>query len=89
VERDEELEELLSRAAGSVGSERIQAEIEQKHQERVRQSGKPEGAVFRRPGRRATVEQVQAVVAAEVLGQEARAFQRQRKGGAGQVRVSP
>jgi len=46
----------------------------------VRQSAKPEDAAFRRPGRRATVEQVQAVVT-EVLGQDARAFQRQRKGG--------
>jgi REP element-mobilizing transposase RayT len=80
MERDEELEELLSRASLSVGSEQFQAEIEQKHQERVRQSGTREDAAFRRPGRRATVEQVRAVVA-KVLGQEARAFQRPRKGG--------
>jgi hypothetical protein len=80
AERDEELELLLSQATRSVGSERFQAEIEGKHQERVKRSGKPEDVAFRRPGRRATIEQVRAVVG-RVLGQEARAFQRQRKGG--------
>jgi len=80
AERDEELEVLLSHATRSVGSERFQAEIEQKHQERVRQSGKPEDAAFRQLGRRATVKQVEAVVS-KVLGQERGAFQRQRKGG--------
>jgi hypothetical protein len=80
AERDEELELLLSQATRSVGSERFQAEIEGKHQERVKRSGQPEDVAFRRPGRRATIEQVRAVVG-RVLGQEARAFQRQRKGG--------
>ena len=80
AERDEELELLLGQATRSVGSERFQAEIEGKHQERVKRSGKPEDVAFRRPGRHATVEQVRAMVE-RVLGQEARAFQRQRKGG--------
>ena len=80
VERDEELETLLTRATGSVGSERFQAEMEQKQQERLKQIGRQEDAAFRRLGRRATVDQVQAVVA-KVLRQERRAFQRQRKGG--------
>jgi REP element-mobilizing transposase RayT len=78
AERDEELEQLLSSAVGSVGSERFQAEAEQKRQDRLRQSSQPEDAAFRRPGGRATVEQVQQGVAG-VLGQEMRAFQRQRK----------
>jgi REP element-mobilizing transposase RayT len=78
AERDEELELLLSQATRSVGSERFQAEIEGKHPERVKSSGKPEDVAFRRPGRRATVEQVRAVVE-RVVGQEAKAFQRQRK----------
>lgn len=78
AERDEELEELLNSAFGSVGSARFQAEVEQKRLELVRQSGRPEDAAFRRPGRWATVEQVHQAVA-EVLGQDARAFQRQRK----------
>jgi REP element-mobilizing transposase RayT len=80
AERDEELELLLSQATGSVGSERFQAEMEQKQQQRVRECRKPEDAAFRRPGRRATIEQVQAVVG-EVLGREARVFRRQQKGG--------
>jgi putative transposase len=80
AERDEELELLLSEATRSVGSERFQAEIEGKHQQRVQQSVKREDAAFRRPGRRATVEQVRAVVG-KVLGQQAGAFERQRKGG--------
>ncbi|MFN8008243.1 MAG: transposase [Terriglobia bacterium] len=78
VERDEELEGLLSRESGSVGSERFQAEMEQKRQERVRESRKPEDAAFRRPGRWVTIEQVQEAVA-RVLGQEVSEFQRQRK----------
>jgi hypothetical protein len=78
AERDEELEELLGSAFGSVGSARFQAEVEQKRHERVRQSGTLEDAAFRRPGGWATTEQVQQAVV-EVLGQEARAFQRQRK----------
>jgi hypothetical protein len=80
AERDEELEVLLSRATRSVGSDRFQAEIDQKHEARVKQSGKREDAAFRRPRRRVAVTQVQAVVA-EVLRQEARAFERQRKEG--------
>jgi hypothetical protein len=80
AERDEELDVLLSQATGSVGSERFQAEMEQKQQQRVRECGKPEDAAFRRPGRRATVAQVQAAVAG-VVGQQVRAFERQRKGG--------
>jgi REP element-mobilizing transposase RayT len=80
AERDKELKELLSRATGSLGSERFRAEIDQRHQERVRQGGRAEDAAFRRLGRRATVEQVRAVVA-KVLGQEAKVFQQQRKGG--------
>jgi len=80
AERDEELEMLLGRATRSVGSERFQAEIERKHEARVKQSGRREDAAFRRPGRRTEVGQVQAAVT-EVLGQEARAFERQRKGG--------
>jgi len=65
---------------GSVGSERFQAEIEQKDELRVKQSGKREDAAFRRPSPRAEVGRVQAPVA-EILGQEVRAFERQRKGG--------
>jgi REP element-mobilizing transposase RayT len=62
AEREEELEELLSQATRSLGSDRFQAEMEQKQQQRVRECGKPEDAAFRRPGRRATVAQVQAAV---------------------------
>ena len=80
AERDEELEELLRGGTGGVGSERFQAEMDRKYQERVRQIGKREDAAFRRPGRRVTAAEVQGVVA-EVLGVEKGAFQRQRKGG--------
>jgi REP-associated tyrosine transposase len=80
AERDEAMEVLLGGATRSVGSERFQAEIEQRHETRVKQSGRREDAAFRRPGRRAEVGRVQGVVA-EVLGQEVRAFERQRKGG--------
>lgn len=79
VEGDEELEVLLSSVSGSVGSEQFQAEMGQKHQERVKQSGKREDVAFRRPGRRATAAQVGRVVA-EVLGHERRVFQGQRRG---------
>jgi hypothetical protein len=89
AERDEELEVLLSHATRSVGSERFQAEIEQKQQQRVRECVLPEDAAFRRAGGRVTIEQVQAVVA-EVLGQDKRTFQRLRKGGWGdEVRRTP
>ena len=80
VERDEELEELLRAGTAGVGSERFQAEMDRKYEERVRGIGKREDAAFRRPGRRVAAAEVEGVVAG-VLGVGKEAFQRQRKGG--------
>jgi len=63
AERDEKLEGLSSSAARSVGSDRFQAEMQKKCQERVRESSKPENAAFWRAGWRATIEEVQEGVA--------------------------
>lgn len=79
AEGDEEFVAIKQTALHSIGSERFQADVKQRHEELLQQSRRREDASFRRPSGLARAEVVIEVVS-QALGMSGEELKRRRKG---------